>query len=310
MSAGAEARWAPSLTALRRGATTWGDEGHAITWSFKQLTLPGVPLCYVECSIGGFGHETTGLGDGFTFKTAATRALAEAWERLWMLRESATTRPEIDSSNGFAAGRTVAHAQAAARGELVERATLLEAWRTRRGWAVHRAQSLMTAIFRGWLETKGWSLALFALRATDGCLVVAGLARHPELGAAFDTKYAAAGDLDAAERGLARSLARTVTVQALRAPPRGWSLPERAEPEDHQIFYRDPAHLEAFAFLSFDAARAPLPAIPSDDAVEVVTLCDASVLPAVALARHPAWAAPVWGRASIEGENPWPHPLA
>jgi hypothetical protein len=57
-----------------------------VTWEFTELEMPGLPVAFVECRIHGFGRDAVGLGDAFTFKGAATKALAEAWERLWMER--------------------------------------------------------------------------------------------------------------------------------------------------------------------------------------------------------------------------------
>jgi hypothetical protein len=115
------------------------------------------------------------------------------------------------------------------------------------------------------------------------------------------------------EARLLRSLLRSASVQSVSTLDPSWCLPESGAPADHLRFYRNPAHLEAFAFLGEPKASAsggePGEGMRVEElSTELVTAVDG--LPAVAYARHEAWTELRWGRASIAGGNPWPHPLA
>jgi hypothetical protein len=159
------------------------------------------------------------------------------------------------------------------------------------------------------LVQRGWRVDVFTLAAPGG-VVLAALGRHAEAGAIFDSKFVAEGDeTKRSESGLLRSLLRSAAVQSAASIDRDWQLPEYGVPQDHLQFYRDPKHLEAFAFLdqtpSLTSAEAP-----SAAGLVSEVICGVESLPAVAYARHDEWSALIWGRASARGGNPWPHPLA
>jgi ribosomal protein S12 methylthiotransferase accessory factor YcaO len=184
--------WRPTQRLLRAGQAV--HAGSALSWELAQLRLPGLPLVMIECTMTGMGEVADGLGDGLTFKAAAVRAIAEAWERLTMQRLAREAGRRISSSNGFAAGRTEADARAGARGESIEREVMLRAWRSQRGWRPHRLQAHAARLMGALLRQRGWRLDVYALEAPEGH-VLAGVGRHPELGAAFDCGHVVDGKL-------------------------------------------------------------------------------------------------------------------
>lgn len=176
--------WKPTLSFLRRrkGCVSLAATAKpmAISWSisFEKAALPGlqVALCQVESSEG---LKSTGVGLDLWPKTSTVKAFAEAYERLWLeiiTQDIVPLPPEAarpKSSSGFAAGRTDHEARIRARGELVERAVMLEAWSSQQGWALRVPASPYRHLL-SLIERKG-GMAVSVFRASNrrrfnGCM--------------------------------------------------------------------------------------------------------------------------------------------
>lgn len=325
VSSTASAHWEPSLAFFRQGKAIVAMDGTPIPlrWSHQRLHEGNLGFAFVTCDMDAGGVTTEGQGYALSATNAMRQAFAEAWERQWVWRAAGGVVAgvgAVTSSNGFAAGATDEEARVAARGELVERALLLAAWHSRCGWQPRGLTSFAATLWARILKGHGWHLSLFQLDGGPLGSALAGLARHAQLGAVFDTVYLPNSTQRAhCEAKLLRSLLRSTlfTPDAAKAP---YALPLIGKPEDHALFYRQPAHMAAFAFLEDPRSalgRLTLPD-PSPLALRCKLIFAAGELPAVAAASHPTWAPLTWGQQSIgglggdgkEGSNPWPHPLA
>jgi hypothetical protein len=261
----------------------------------------------------GFGLEAVGHGDGFTRKTAFQRAFAEAWERLWFLRLVGRQLPNVpffgETTNGFACGGTSEDAIRRSRAEAIERAMLLEAWETMRGWHGHRPNlttlAFLSALPRRFCE---WNWRFFRINSREFPSTLVLVAQHSKEGTVVDSLCAE--PTVHSEAKLILSVLRSVAVE--QTPPRRLpvgELPEVGAPQDHGIFYRDTANALAFDFLNNEAAGGMI-ALPSPAKLKSVLVIPPSQFPAVAFSFHPDWTVLKWGRHSIRGVNRWPHPLA
>ena len=319
-----KARWQPSLAWFRKGSTNVTLDGVLVplTWHFEHVSPGNLGFAFIQCHLEGAGTTTEGQGYALNATVAMRQAFAEAWERLWVIRAAnghISGVGLVTSSNGFAAGATDDDAIAAARGELIERALLLAAWRSRSGWQPRKkvvgvAARLLAALLRG----HGWSLSLFRLDGGQLGSVLAGLARHEQQGAVFDTVYLPDSMDDGRHMAkLVRSLLRSTLFTA---PDHHTSqaFPLGGKPEDHAFFYRQPSNAAAFAFLDGVIASSGKLTLPEPESLQINLLASAGLTPAVAVATHPTWPTLSWGQHSIdaqtgpnqEGGNPWPHPLA
>ena len=317
------ARWAPQLAFFRKGQSFVTISGRTMTvyWHFERIHLGHLGFAYVICHLHTAEMNTEGQGYALSAGAAMRQAFAEAWERLFVLLGAeglVDGIKRVTSSNGFAAGATDEDAKVAARGELIERAILLTAWRSRRGWHPVNITSFAASFLKTILRGQGWTLNLFRLDGSGLGSVLAGLARHEEKGAVFDTVYLPRETHSAgAESKLLRSLLRS-TLFASGSCNIQPSLPVVGKPEDHAYFYRQTANNVAFAFLnSLESSAEPINLANPDD-VQTTLLNPAGPMPAVAVASHPSWPTLSWGLQSLasygcgteKGVNPWPHPLA
>lgn len=301
--------WNPTLSLLRSGTASF--EKAPVHWRFTELTIPKIPMAFVECRLTFAGVEAVGLGDSVFFKKAAIKALAEAWERAWMRKLYEGGRVEIKSSNGFAAGRTAQDAVMSARAECAERAIFLSAWEQQRGWQGVSCKGVAANLLLSFLSQRAWKTSFYRIDGGSTGQVVAGLSVHPEFGAVFDTKFAGSVADASCFKGLVRSLLRMAIVQERIGVDKTFTLAESAAPFDHMKFYRDPEHLKAFDFLrGIDATQSLDFDSGEKGRTNCEILCDVSELPAVAYAYNNQWPMLQWGTKAIRGKNNWPHPLA
>lgn len=290
-----------------------GEPGE-LKWSILSCPTKLLPISLVECKLTGLGRQVSGYGHSLMYRDSLTRAFAEAWERLWVELlglDGADGASAPHSSNGYASGATPFEAEAAARRELIERAVLLTAWNTRKGWRRMSVTGLMNRVLSAALDAQGWSVALFALDELRLGSVICGLGTRRHGGAIFDSAYLGP-DLDGAmaQSKILRSLLAKAVV--LERNPSAYSpLPERGSPTSHRDFYTEPANLAAFDFI-FDRTSRPEPIELGDyDALVSAVRISVAGFPYVASADHPCWPRLSWGRWSIQkGGNEWPHPLA
>ncbi len=218
----------------------------------------------------------------------------------------------IRSSNGFAAGETMSDAASRSRSELLERAIFLEAWHSRKGWKAIWFRVAKNRLLAMSLWLRGWKTYLFEISSNVG-KVIACLLVNQRNGAVFDVRMV--DEESDAESLLLYSVIRS-SFTANRAT-KDFELPFDGKPEDHSQYYADVRNLGAFEFLTNLVNRGrkdscELVEIQLDDIDEIRTTSVVSVgsLPAVAFSQNPKWGPLTWGKASIRGANPWPHPLA
>jgi hypothetical protein len=234
------------------------------------------------------GEQAVGYGTALLEEDAIKKARGEAWERLYLQR-LARERTNILSSNGFAAGKTLNQAQSAARLELIERAVLLEAWRSQSGWKEAKL-SFSAHLLAACFNALGWKVRVFELLHQGEFRVHAGLAEHPIYGATFDTSATLGRDsgTDKVLKSLLRQISLT-QFQSERKMTRE-TLPAHGKPQDHALFYSNPANRIAFSFLESDGAKIPLP-FTGIDLIQIEQLPTPPGAPFVARATHPDWPA-------------------
>ncbi len=307
-------RWCPKSAFLRQGeASFWNPFDRSLAqvrWSFRSIREFNLPISWVTCEVTALGVSSSGGGEGLFFRTALVKALAEAWERWWMkyLLRSGVCSPM--SSNGFAAGRTRDDAFKAAKMELIERTVLLRAWKGRSGFQLYSPKDWLSRLLLNSTEIKGWRYSFFLIPTGSEFFVLTLLARHSDLGSVFDS---------ICSFELSRQVERKLTLSVLRSiwihertpkPAAWWEFPDNGGPEDHALFYRRPENSVAFDFLNIPK-KIDVEALASDSSsIATQMIYPGDLMPAVALATHPQWEPLSWGKQSIGGVNPFPHPLA
>jgi len=299
----------------KRKATYIADDGksYLIEWEFSKITVPG-PLSLVNCKMIGFGATSFGSGDNLFFRKSLVQSFAEAWERLWVMRvergDFARQGLTASSSNGFAAGPTNESALSHAQGELIEREAMRKAWSTKNGWcSVESFPSVEEKLLSVWLKSKGWRISCYRIFDEPLGQVYAGFAFNENFGAVFDSIFQSGRQPRKLLRKgkLIRSLVKSSLLAGKMKPIS--ELPHNGQPSDHSAFYRDPKHLEAFRFLgSLNQENNKLFDL---EQIATTLLCSVTKnFPAVAYSINPRWQGLQWGKKSISGGNPWPHPLA
>jgi hypothetical protein len=276
---------------------------------FSRIRFQHNVLALIRCEVEWDGFQGVGFGDSFSVTRARIKAQGEAWERLWLSKLAQERNIDL-SSNGFAAGKTEIDAKNAARLELIERAALLEVWTKKFRWKLIRVPRLNHTLDQLLLRIWGWNLEIFEILSQDEIYVLAGLATHPDRGSVFDT---CAGRSHKELMGkVVNSLVRQVLLNAAQTEPKHLtveSLPERATPADHASFYANPAHNIAFERIR-RSDHLPASRLVRLDDIQIQTLPPPPGAPCVARATHPDWPQLTWGKQSIQGDNPYPHPLA
>ena len=310
--------WRPNMAFFRRQRATVtlsGTAPSAASWRFQSISDGRLPFHFLRCELTVDG--TTAIGQGYhgLLKISMRQALAEAWERLWLTRPQKADQGEnaIDypNSNGFAAGATASGAKESSRAELIERAMVLTAWRSMRGWHPYTTSSLFAKLLCSGLRANNWRIRLFELRDTNLGSVVVALAESQRRGAIFDSVFVGhARDRRHFEAKLLRSITRVTLFNRSKFHENSGSFPDRGSPQDQASFYAKPVNLTAFKFLDGVYSTSGGTNLANPDDIKTTLLCGVSEMPAVAVSHHVLWPRLTWGKESIEGENPWPHPLA
>lgn len=301
MSGGDNSKWEFSWAMLRSGRAN--VLGRQLEWKFTQRRLGFAPISMVQCEMRFDDIIVYGGAEAFFAKTALTKAFAEAWERLWCKIVS-KSEPIFYSSNGFAAGPTDAVAMQRSKEELIERQLLITAWEEMFGWNKYLLRSSVAKLLRVFLESRGWSTDLFILQA-EGYAALAAVARHENYGAVFDTCFRR----NDSELKLMTSLIRSVMSLDMVIEDT-FILPEDGHPKDHAKFYLNKKNLEAFNFFDEDNKSFQMIELSKPQFIKTRLLYSANEFPAVAVSYHEDWKQLNWGKNSVRGKNPWPHPLA
>jgi hypothetical protein len=280
-----------------------------VSWSFTELRR-SVPLgTTVACELRIGAERHFGYGDRLLRHQACLVSLAEAWERRWFHAIGGSL--DLASTNGFAAGPTDDEAIARSQDELLDRSLMLTAWRSMTGWTPWRPRSAASRILKSVLAARGWHVRLFTISEPDlGVSTLAAFAFHELYGLAFDSVPVRRGmPRDCHVTKALVALSRVIEQQMRTKPPLGYCFPEVGGPEDHRFFYADGANARSvWEFLP--TLKPGVVTLEKAAPAESVILFPAGHLPAVAVTTNRAWPTLSWGRASVQGANPWPHPLA
>jgi hypothetical protein len=300
--------WLADEAFFNRGSEVWiSPDGISIPvkWKFTRYKSLFMGFHAYSCELEALGLSALGLGSAESPLIAARKAFAESWERFWMLKES-NDQNKIISSNGFAAGATNAQSMRNSRIELVERKIFLDAWKSMQGWRRSSFDKLKHKLLLLNLRARGWDTYLFEISSNLGNLMAC-LAVHPNHGAAFDIALSGiSNDVDL-------SLLRAVSLSTYALKNQAFAeLPNNGRPEDHARFYSQPIHLKAFDFLLKPSSESTFTDLEISNSDSIITkqIVHAGNFPAVAKSYHPTWEPLSWGKVSIKGKNPWPHPLA
>lgn len=296
--------WSPSIGFLKAQSCDLAGLGK-VSWSFTELGRSLMPFRYIECHLQVGEISARGYAESIGLKNALVKSLAEAWERFWMMKQGREGFGNLLTSNGFAAGADLAHAKSRAEEELIERQWILTAWQSMSGFERVEILPLRVQLARLFFIAEGYNLRFFKV-CFHGKSVLAGLATSTTEGAVFDAVFGLEPEKFIK---LSRSLLRAIVIgRSLNPTTTPYQLPEQGHPADHLRFYRCPRNLVAFDFLN---ARVPKSFDAFDHrGIQVEEVYTGGLLPAVARAWHPDWIRLSWGKISIQGQNPWPHPIA
>lgn len=313
-------KWRPGIKFLFKRAAQFTDpiDGvkRNVAWAYTRISSPELPVFYYKCSLKVEGQP---VSEGFAIGWLPIRvlkiSLAEAWERYWADRYSKMSHdglPRFRSSNGFASGEDRAAALRSAQEELIERYVFLQSWKSQSGWIKKETSGFIAGLIESILQSKGWKLSLFTIGSPGGVSVLAGYAKHDIYGVAFDTIYIGQNSQKsvflAKEFKLVLSILKSTAFRIGITSDPIFVLPDKGTPNDHAKFYANPKNACAFESLT----STPLVDLSDfgGDSINTVSIIEASQLPAVAVAFNSSWEVLTWGKQSIGGTNPWPHPLA
>ena len=298
------------LQILNESKKMWGGphfEKSLIEWTFTQYTDRLFPFYFFECKMHGWGLTSRGFSVSKNRLEAIKKAFAEAWERLWFLHLNVldTQIIKFSSTNGFAAGLDNKMALENSERELAERAVLLTSWFSKIGWRKAGFANLISNFLSKAINLKGWQVDLFDLNSNIGN-VKCGLLRHKTKGAVFDSCFNSNNKM--AEEQVLLSLLKTLFFQTETNPE--YVFPEIGNPDDHRKFYSNIKNISAFDFCDLLInANTSIYVEHKEQTISKIVI-DASVdFPAVAYSVNPFWPQLKWGKVSIAGSNPWPHPL-
>ncbi len=301
--------WTGDLNFLNSGKHDWIGtlkDKSQISWRFSKYSDRLFPFPFYECRMTGWGMESFGFGVSRNETQAVQKSFGEAWERLWLnkLASEDVVRDQIKTSNGFAAGRTDQMALINSKNELIERAVMMKAWSEKTGWVRTKPRSVGNRFLVWGLRLKGWQTSLFDIKSNLG-QVKACLIQHSRLGSIFDTSFVS--DETTVEEKLLLSVIKNSYFQN---PKDNFDLPENGGPDDHRDFYSVPKNNDAFVFLKGHGVCEATVKFSNEDRIKSKLVVCAGDFPAVAYSSNASWPAFCWGRHSIGGTNPWPHPLA
>ena len=114
------------------------------------------------------------------------------------------------------------------------------------------------------------------------------------------------------EQKLITSLSKMVQIHEQIKPNKNFNFPLDGDPLDQMRFYRNVENLKALDFLTHENISSDqLIELPCHDQTKSKIIFEGSkTLPAVCFSYNEKWPKLTWGKNSIVGKNPWPHPLA
>ncbi len=268
---------------------------------YNYIKLGFWPVDFYQCIIQDDSFISYGYSIERSKKMAKIKSYHEAVERLAFkkLKQS----HGYTSTTGFASAKNINDAINYAKEELIERELLQVAWSTQSGWQPIFAKNFLNKVLIYILKSQGWGVSLFKIQSS--CLkhqILCGIALNKKLGAVFDCSY---GYSPLVEDKIINSLLRQIYFFN---SSNNVSLEEKGSPQDHKAFYSNPNNLCAFDFLnqSFEKVKINLEFVND---IKMTTLIENN-MPPVAIAINPNWKPFSWGKQSIYGINPYPHPLA
>ncbi len=291
-------KWDPSLEFFLK--CSYQD----ITWQLKSFSESTFPLNFIECKMQRLEQISLGYAVESSQDLAVKKSFAEAWERLCFSNIYSENNLEFRNTSGFAAGDSLAMASKNAKEELIERAVFLTAWQSQSGWRKVNFSKLKTRYLKFALSLKGWKLDLYDLKSSEGivkCLV----ARHKDRGLVFDSAFCE--NSFSTELKLLNSVLKNIFLPSVNPINK---LTENSRPIDHAKFYASPEHLKSLDFLSLDLNAGVVFKLENPELLETNVIYDEEDFPTVVACSHPTWPKISWGTNSIQGKNPWPHPLA
>jgi hypothetical protein len=309
-----DSKWKCTLRFLKKKKYTPLVFGKNLELSWKIHSLSGLklPFNFFSCQMKCGEVITRGTGESVFPKLGMKKAFSESWERLWLLHPSLQSEATLDvnSSNGFAAGATAPEALRRAKDELIERALLLKAWTEMKGWSRYFCSARSLGFLLAELKSAGWSFDYFEIQSSMGHRTLFLLARHSEHGAVVDTQLRNPQSPKLTEVKLTLSVMRSIQFLDFVPVVDFSGLPEKGVPIDHAAFYRNVEHLKAFDFLDSVSKPANVIDLKYTNSVSSLILYSGGEMPAIALATNQNWECLLWGKNSIRGTNPYPHPLA
>lgn len=308
--------WKPSLRFLRSGQAEFSvgsTKKELIQWNFQSIDTDFPLFSCVRCEMTGFGLKEAGYGDGMLLKTATIKAFAEAWERLILShsrKNGVLADLRVSSSNGFAAGPTTEAATRNATNELLERHLFLDAWQSQQGWQPYLIKGALNSFLVHHLVRRRWDTRFFRITSGAGSTVLAGISQHKKFGTVFDSHLIENTRPNMTSRKLILSLVRASLLQEECDIGDSFELPEAGKPQDHARYYRHPKSQPAFDFLTTQKDTTDSILLKNLQEIKTLSILPVTQFPAVSYAYNPHWAPLNWGKQSIHGVNPFPHPLA
>lgn len=286
---------------------------------FFKIPMHGYPIIAYQCKMSAFSNVAYGYGDGFNPKLAQAKAFNEAFERLIFFMNSRALAEKnglrVISSNGLAAAKSRELAIKLASNELIERHMLLSAWCSMQGWHKHEPKSVVARLLKSFYARKGWSILFYTIKSRCLKEVLCVVLKHSDHGVIFDSDYIDGNEVRKSENKLILSATRMIVSFLENKKMNQFSrlnincLNEEAKPFDHFAFYSNPKNADALNFLETSVNNSQIEILEIDK-ITTKLLFKSDDLPHVAMAENPAWPKISWGRQSISGINPWPHPLA
>lgn len=268
---------------------------------YNEYKLSFWPVEFFQCVIQDGTFTSYGYSVERSKSLAKLKSYNEAIERLSF--KKLNKHRKYSSTTGFAASKDLNKAIENAKQELIERELLKRAWACRIGWHQISGKSVLNKILITLLRLQGWETSLYEVQShLKKHTIVCGLAINKKFGAVFDSSYFCG---PYTEDKIINSLIRQIYFFK---PSRDIELSEKGTPHDHKSFYASPKNLSAFDFLKSPNRKIQ---IELDHVDEIqVEVYHNQQMPVVAIAHNPFWNSFNWGRQSIFGTNPYPHPLA
>lgn len=283
-----------------------------IQWEFTIFNSKS-PFSLVKCEIQGFSINAQGFGDDISVNVAFKKALAEAWERLWMFRLSilkSNNYPNIKNSNGFASGRTVEEAINSSKNELIERKLFMASWEDFGSWTPHKLKHLYSKLLSTFFKKNGFELHFYKINNNLGEFIV-GCSRKK--GLYFDSIFFDEKDYKESERKLLGSLMRSFWKEEIFSQDSSVdidTLKNSSDMSDHIRFYLNPNNHSVLNDIRHGARSGNKVMISDIEKINTIVITKTSAFPAVAYSFNPCWQNISWGKDYFENRSvQWPHPL-